>query len=138
MVTTQPPWAIDQTITKRKLTDEQTQWIRGRTLGSGTFGTVYKETSSSTGAVRAVKEVRVKGLERKELELQTGELRALIKFTDKNNIEVLMVLNCRSSLTWPGYLYLLMLFYCSAPNISLHSRAGLTRPTERHCALRWS
>jgi hypothetical protein len=60
-------------------------WARVETLGSGTFGTVYKEVCAETKTVRAVKRIHIRLAKSNELDILT-QLRAVIIHTDSMHI----------------------------------------------------
>jgi hypothetical protein len=56
-------------------------WARVETLGSGTFGTVYKEVCAETKTVRAVKRIHLRLAKSNELDILT-QLRGVIILSD--------------------------------------------------------
>ncbi|KAJ6685931.1 MAP KINASE KINASE KINASE SSK2-RELATED-RELATED [Salix purpurea] len=54
-----PPTVIHNTLEKLNVPFKKNQWVKGRLIGSGTYGRVYIGTNRETGASCAMKEVNI-------------------------------------------------------------------------------
>ncbi|KAJ6335160.1 hypothetical protein OIU78_011908 [Salix suchowensis] len=54
-----PPTVIHNTLEKLNVPYKKNQWVKGRLIGSGTYGRVYIGTNRETGALCAMKEVNI-------------------------------------------------------------------------------
>lgn len=68
---------------------KQIPWVKGETIGQGTFGRVYRGLNESTGELLAVKQIYLVDGSEKEVESLRGEIRLMKSLSHKNIVRYL-------------------------------------------------
>jgi hypothetical protein len=68
---------------------KQIPWVKGESIGQGTFGRVYRGLNESTGELLAVKQIYLVDGSEKEVESLRGEIRLMKSLSHKNIVRYL-------------------------------------------------